>query len=439
MISEKRSWKYEEKECRGFTDLGKQVIRFKPVSENLYNRGLEIFMEKQDLWPKNACTAIAKKNSAGEVIVGRNQDMELSNCPVYIVPYGFGKYETIGFFYNNVCNIDGEDFTYEKMLAQGITDDFIGQVAVSSTDAFNEKGLYVQANMRTTVGTKSSGTNPGASKRLGELNLVPEFALNCATVKECLEYIKTLDVFSLIPDGPECDMTWGYALLLADAAGEYGVLEFANNVVFYTPYASGHANYFVHPALHKMNFFGTGYGRLSTALDELTDCETEHDIMEAIHKADWIRAVRDFRYTYKDENGTVRFVDKDGNKSVDTRDEISGDCTFVDNDGNIVDDVSNLDGNTQFKYLKNCSAEFSMIDENWDKVRPVMEKRFFSPDNTGRNWTQLVELFDAGNPQPMKDNSEVWSTGMNFGVNCAKKHLVVRLLEDENAVYEVSF
>ena len=439
MISEKKSWKYEEKEYKSFTDLGKQVIRFKPVSQKLYDRGLEIFSQTQDLWPKNACTAIVKRNSAGEVIVGRNQDMELSNYPVFIIPYSFGKYETIGFFYNNVCNINGEDFTYKKMLNKGIPDDFIGQVAISATDAFNEKGLYVQTNMRTTVGTKSSGTNPGAAKRRGEINLVPELTLNCATVKECLEYVKTLDVYSLIPDGADNDMTWGYALLLADATGEYGVLEFANNVIFYTPYANGQANYFIHPALHKMNFFGTGYGRLSVALDELTNCETEQDMMEAIHKADWIRAIRDFKYTCKDENGLVRFIDKDGNKSVDTRDEITGECTFVDNDGNIVQDISGLDKETIFKYLKNCNVEFSMNDENWDKIKPLMEKKFFSPDDTGKNWTELVELFDAGNPQPMKDNAEVWSTGMNFGVNCTKKHLLVRLHEDETAIYEVSF
>lgn len=47
------------------------------------------------------------------------------------------------------------------------------------------------------------------------------------------------------------------------------------------------------------------------------------------------------------------------------------------------------------------------------------------------NAQELLEKFFNGDKQPLRDSGIVFTIGMNFGVNCATKHLVARFLEDE--------
>ena len=50
----------------------------------ILRRGLAYQNSLNDASLRGACTAVVKRNSKGEVIIGRNQDMEVSEYPAFI-------------------------------------------------------------------------------------------------------------------------------------------------------------------------------------------------------------------------------------------------------------------------------------------------------------------------------------------------------------------
>lgn len=44
--------------------------------------------------------------------------------------------------------------------------------------------------------------------------------------------------------------------------------------------------------------------------------------------------------------------------------------------------------------------------------------------------------FYAGNEGPLRDDGTIWTTGFNFGVNCAEKRLVLRLWESDGVIVD---
>ena len=438
----KLGWEYDAVKHGNYTDLGNYVIDLGEFSSDDYENGLKIVNEKQDEWPKTACTAVVKKNNKGEVIVGRNQDMEVSNYPAYVSHLN-GKYKTLGFFYDNKG-----PFTYEE-LKNGVDypESRRLSAAVCCTDAFNEKGLYLQVNMRTALGIKNSGTNPGG-KRIGEISVVSLAAMNCATVQEVLAFVKTLDVFSMgEADSP---LAWSYAFLAADAQGEYGIIEFAENKVFYTPYAPGHCNAFVALPLLTKDPFGAGYGRLEAAMRYLPKAEDEYDMIKAISYGGWSHELQDCRYSYLDDNGHSVFVDEFGGPSIDYRTELTGNLA-VDGDGNIIDEDAedviagflgyySAKAEEEYRKLKstynlslhiNCTKEFLLDDKNFEKVKAAYIQVREKSDSFN-----LLEKYFAGDEKGLRDKGDIFTTGMRFGVNCAKKHLKVIFFEKEDVNLE---
>jgi len=49
---------------------------------------------------------------------------------------------------------------------------------------------------------------------------------------------------------------------------------------------------------------------------------------------------------------------------------------------------------------------------------------------------QILEKFFAGDEKELRDLGFIFTTGDNFGVNCATKHLIVCFFEQAEAVYE---
>ena len=436
------SWNCEPVKHGNYTDLGNYVIDLGEFSEADIDIGVEYNNKNQDSWPKTACTAVVKKNSKAEVIVGRNQDMEVSNYPGYISHLN-GKYKAVGFFYDNKGK-----FTYEEYKAGvDMPGDYRCGIAGCCTDAFNEKGLYIQTNMRTGYGVKNSGTNPG-KKRVGEISVVSLAAANCATVQDVIAFINTLDVYSM--GDPDCPATWSFAFLAADAAGEYGIIEFADNKVFYTPYAPGHANAFVALPLITKDPFGAGYGRLEAGMRYLPKAEDEYDMMKAIGLAGWSREITDCRYSHLDANGHAVFCDEFGAPSIDYRTELTGNFG-VDDEGNVIDEgeedaISGFLGyyapavKDQYDQLKtmylmqyhiNATKEYVLDDKNFEKVKDVYIKNLEK-----HNAFNLLEKYFNGDEKGLRDDGTIYTTGMRFGVNCAKKHLVLRYFEKEDVTLE---
>nr|MCR4818556.1 hypothetical protein [Fretibacterium sp.] len=73
-----KSWDSEVVEHKGFRDLGHYVIELPDYTDlSLHEKGFAAHNELFDngLLPKGGCTAMAKHNSRGEVIMGRNMDL----------------------------------------------------------------------------------------------------------------------------------------------------------------------------------------------------------------------------------------------------------------------------------------------------------------------------------------------------------------------------
>lgn len=468
----KKKWTYQETAHKGYTDLGKYVIDIGEIDQEGLEKGRLAVNSRVDSLTPPACTGIVKRNTKGEVIMGRNQDLELSNYPVYIAHFTGGKYQALSFYYNNIGEIRYDE--YQK--GTELPENFREMKAVASCDAFNEAGLYLQADMRTARGHMSSGTNPGGL-RVCMGTLAVFVAQNAATVKEALEYLATLDIFSpgASKDG-QARAGWDGGYMIGDATGEYGVIEFAYNKMYYTPYANGHANFYVHPMLCTCNTYCAGFGRLAMGQQSMVGAETEEDMMEAIHQADWRRIIEDIAYSYVDENGNPTFMDKDGKPSIDYRGEFAeifsvGDdgryipenaqqvkAFAVDNGvteamGHIgslfcgifgINEKRQKEISTEFEnyigklsleafmhYHDNCTIEWLLDPANFNDVKQATMD-FFNSNNA----FELLAKFKAGDDKPIRDKGDIFTTGMNFGVNCAKKHLMVRFFEDSEAVYE---
>ena len=438
----KLAWKYDAVSHGNYTDLGNYVIDLGEFTEADLEVGLEFINKTQDAWPKTSCTAVVKKNKKGEVIVGRNQDMEISNYPAYISHIS-GKYKSICFFYDNKGNIKYDDYKAGAELPEDRRCGF----ATLSTDAFNEKGLYIQINMRTGIGIKNSGTNPGA-KRVGEISVASLASINCSTVQEVLAFVKTLDIYSM--GDSKSPAAWSFAFLLGDATGEYGILEFADNKMFYTPYAPGHCNAFVALPLVTKDPYGAGYGRLEAAMRYLPKAEDEYDMMKAIGYGGWSHEIQDCKYSHLDKNGHAVFVDEFGNPSIDYRTELTGNLA-VDEYGNIVsedkpdllsgflgyyskplqDDYDSLKAMYNLSLHANCTKEYVLDDKNFEQVKAAFIRQFEKVD--GFN---LLEKYFAGDEKGLRDCGVIFTTGMRFGVNCSTKHLVLRFFEKEDVTIE---
>lgn len=442
------NWNSEIVDHGSYKDLGHYVIDMGEVSQKDFADGAERANEKFDTLKTKSCTAIAKKNSKGQVVIGRNQDCEVSNYPVMIFHLNEGKHQAVSFYYN-----DHFDYTYEQ-FQNGIDleDSLRGMLASVSTDAFNDAGLYIETNMRTNLGVTTSGTNPG-KERVPMIGIISRIAQNSGTVAEALDYLKTIDVYTMSSISGSSTEGWDYAFMIGDATGEYGVIEFANNQLYYTPYANGMGNFFVSPALTQHDRYNTGYGRLNIAQQAMIGAETDRDMMEAVHKADWYHEIQDYKYSYRDNNGKVHFVDKDGNPSIDYRSEFVG-RTPVDDFGDSVNgkfnyfdhltpgiiaglskqdrqDIEEFNDYMNKHFQLNSDKFWVLDDNNFEEVKTMFDKYV-----KASNADELLDKFFKGDKQPLRDSGKVFTTGMNFGVNCAEKHLVVRFLEDEESIYE---
>jgi len=67
---------------------------------------------------------MAKRNSKGEVVTGRNMDLDISQTPAYVFKTTFGKYKNVcvsyspGFYlpYSEVQKLDDIDPTMKDMI-----------------------------------------------------------------------------------------------------------------------------------------------------------------------------------------------------------------------------------------------------------------------------------------------------------------------------------
>lgn len=363
-----------------------------------------------------ACTACAKINRDGELLMGRNLDVEVSLFPAFIIHTTFGKYKTTSIHYNN-----HDTYNYDDFRDHGYQDkDFLNYIVYNCTDAMNSEGLYVEANVREPIEEYVSlvGNNPGKERHYAT-TLVQTIAQNCATVPEALEYLQNeINIVSYPYMGKIFPTQFSY--FVGDAQGNYGVIEFAKDQIFFTPYQPAQGNFYVYPNLNIKDKKGSGFGRMSRLLDGLMDVQTMEDMMEQMKKAMWKDEILNMGSAIRDENGHIQFLTADGQPCIDWRTDLSSSIPL---DENMNIDLVN--GSTA-----NCSNDFVLQDDKFEEIQQALVEGL-------AGWKDALIKYYEGDELPLRQNGEIYTTGISFSVNCTRKTMLLKFWEKEDLIYRI--
>lgn len=447
-LKETVNWDSVNKKYENFTDLGNYVIKIDEITSNDIDKALRYVDSMYDGWDLG-CTCCAKLNSNSEVILGRNLDMMINQTPTIISYTSYGKYQTVNFASGPAISD-----TYKEILEKGkLDEEFLKAIPYLSSDCFNSEGLYIECNMRpANIELTNSGTNPG--KKRASLHALPALvATNCKTVKEAVRFIQNEYDFYTTNCENAVISHCNFAYMIGDATGEYGLVEIVKNKVIYMPYQMGHANYYVSPMANEIQKIGWGYGRLQAMYDVITAIDTEEEFQKAMEKAMWKNGILYVNDAYRDEKGNIHFEDHDGNPIMDWRTEYEQ-YFPVDKEGNLVEVTGHEEGygaffeamsagdvegmrrnepelNAYNEFLDRCDGNWVLDNGNFELLKETVKGYLDSTDAE-----YYLKEFYSGNDQPIRDNGTQWISTFNIGVNCAKKHLTLKIWENDDTVVD---
>ncbi len=338
---------------------------YKKVDYNIANN----FNKKlYDNW--GGCTAIAK-NIGDNTIIGRNMDLTISDKSAYVFKTNIkDKYKTINLAYTY------RDYApdYSDAL-NGLEDEFYNILPFISDDVLNEKGLYIEVNMRNGEGDKysCSGTNPNSNEKVYMFSLPIYIGLNCATIDEALEYIKTLNIYSK-------KGYWNYAFMLADSTGRYGVLEFAQNKILWNEGQNAQANFYIDNEMNKINELKAGVGRYNYVREHINEVNTKEDMFNLMDKVKY--------------SGTYA-----NNPNFDVRSEFVG-------------------------TKENWTYDYIMSEQNQEEINEYINK---------------IKNFNETATREDKKKYEAWESSFTEVIDIKEKAIKVRFFEDENKIYTLNF
>lgn len=448
-------WKTVNKKYANFTDLGNYVIDCDPIENFDLNAALKFTNDRYDKVPPNGgCSALATKTENGDVIIGRNLDLTVSQYPCYITHVKYGKYETLNFTYDE---LGGYPFYEDRLKIGSIEPDYFNALPVLASDSMNSQGLYIEYNMRAYESDLICyGTNPDADIRVCTISLPFIITSNCATVDEAIKFMKeSLDIYTLIDESVANG--WNLCFMIGDAIGNYGLIEIANDEIKFLPYQHGQGNYYIYPAFNVISRNQSGYGRLQYGLEHINEIHCDKDMSKIMENIMWRNEILNIPYAYRNENGHVVFcADKEHTKpSLDWR----SDNVYlipVDKFGHYV----NIDDNTseaklvrtaklchdKYKagidmkmnkygydtyetYLNRCDLYWAHSDCNFEELQKGLIRYY-----TENGIFDLLNKYYAGDEKPLRDDSNVWTTSLSFSVNCTQKRLTVKFWEKDDTV-----
>lgn len=340
-----------------------------------YSYERKLNKDRFDNW--GGCTAIAK-NIDGNTIIGRNMDLTVSDKAAYVFKTDIkGKYKTINLSYTY------RDYAMDyKDAINGLSEDFYNFLPFISDDVMNEKGLYIEVNMRPGEGSKfsCSGTSPSSDERVYMFSLPIYIGLNAANIDEALEYIKTLDIYSK-------NGYWNFAFMIADATGRYGVLEFSDNKAYWNEGQNAQANFYIADELSAKNTLRSGVGRYNYVRERIDEVKNKDDMFNLIN---------DVRYS-RTYSSDAKF---------DVRSE------FVDSQ-----ETCNHADDAPWTY------DYVMEDPDGKVARCINKIREFYP------YTTRDELKAAG----------FWEATFTEVVDIKNREIRVRFFEDDSRVYTLKF
>ena len=327
------------------------------------------------------CSAVAKTLENGDTIVGRNMDFYVSNKPAFVVrTKEKDKYETIGIAYYDQFVPDTD--VVEK---KGVPRVIYSMLPMFCQDVMNDQGLYVEVNMRypeyDPLGEMmftDTHTNPKSEVRKCIAGINTMLCQNCATVKEAVEYVKKLDIYS-----PQSDeMQWNFCYILADATGDYGLLEVADDNVSFLDKHQIQTNFYVTEEFYEKQRMKCGVGRYDLLKEGIDDVASEEDMFELMDSVSYAQS-----YDYK----TCNF---------DARSEYIGE-------------------NPGWDY-------YYVVDEdNQDEVKKYLD--------------EVAETYNSMSRQELMDDGTYWESSYTNIANCSEKTMRVRFYEDDSKVVDLSF
>lgn len=363
-----------------FTKLAEYVYDLGTFTEIDYEYGNAHISENYDGWGKDqGCSAIATANSEGNVIVGRNLDLSISHKPGYIFKTDVsGLYKTINVAYTCYSGPD-----YVDTENGNVSEDFIKEIPFLATDAFNEEGFYIEINMRTGEYNEDgsskfgcSGTNPNANTRLCATVLVRYLADHCKNIEEALALIDTIDVYTINSDA----LDWNFCFLMADATGDYGILEFVDNKAIWLDKQKCQTNFYLTKEYYDKEIYRAGLGRYDLLMSGIDSVETVEDMKELIDQVK-------YSYIYSYEISPF-----------DVRSEYVG---------------------------EEYTSDILCDDNNIDAVTEMLE--------------YYEDLFHSKTREELMDKCAYWESIYTTVTDINNKQISIRFFEDDNRTFVYSF
>lgn len=374
--------------CFGCSADKSEEIKLTEVFDHVFDAGTiktldydyadAYFNKEYNNWG-GGCSAIAKTLDNGDTIIGRNMDLNISNKAAYIFRTDVKDcYKTINLTYT-FRDISPD---FEDAKANGLSEEFSKVLPFMADDVLNEKGLYIEVNMRNgefwpTGESKFSckGTNPSAERSVYMFELPRYIGEHCATVDEALDYVNTLNVYSK-------EGYWNYCFLIADATGHYGVLEFACDAVIWNDYHPCQTNFYINELVNYVEELQCGKGRYENLMKGISNVKNEEDMFNLIDSVTYYQVYDPY------------------NCNFDPRSENVGVLPFATNEV--------LDTEEYKEYI------IAAIDEIGQGVRSMSR-------------------------QEQQNKNEYWESSFTEVINCNKKTLTVRFFEDDEKIITLSF
>lgn len=437
-----------------FTDLSNYVIDCDRHKHFDFSATQDYFKTRDHFMQAMGCSALATRANNGDVLIGRNLDLTCSQFPCYITHVWSGKYDTLNFTYDELFEYG---LIYEELLqAETIEDDYFNALPMLASDSMNSAGLYLEYNMRDYEEQFICwGTNPDSPVRVGSYSIPFMVTSNCATVKEAIAYLKTLDIYT------QFDKTvasgWNLCYMIGDATGDYGLIEIAQDEIKYLPQQHGQGNYYIYPEFNSISRGQSGYGRLQYGLERIDNIQNEFQMAALMEKIMWKNEILNIPYAYRDNLGHIHFCSdpEHCHSSLDWRSDnvkkipVNKQGEYVDVDSSTPEAemvreykrghelyLSGIDSESNqwcyekyMEYLSRCDLDWVYKNENFETLQKALIK-CYTEDGT----FEKLKRYYAGDEAPLRDDSNIWTTSLCFSVNCTKRRLQVKFWENENMV-----
>ena len=272
----------------GVIDLGTYTKLDRSEEAQKFVNEVVIGREPYLMRKRTLCNCLIKPveiDGKEHVLMGRNMDLPNSFYPLLVFRMAVpGKYRSVNVSYLNY-NME----TFDQIAETGtISKDYYDAAPFMPADVVNEKGLFIEANMRQPDdGVQGNGTNSGKTV-MNEMSMMRHWADNCATIEEAIEYAKQFDLYAANSDVMRIHVAYG----MMDATGRFGTLEIANGTVYFNEYFPGQTNFWIYDGFSSKTDIQIGYGRWEAMMKQYHEINDFGDMVRVMNSMRFSRLFR---------------------------------------------------------------------------------------------------------------------------------------------------